>query len=103
MEQAGLTLVAPHVHDHQPGLRRGRLRCRLCSPGAPLYAAAAFGVAGLLGLPRWIVNFLRKRRMKKFLEEFANAIDVIVRGVKAGLPLNDCIKIIANEAAEPVK
>jgi tight adherence protein B len=30
-------------------------------------------------------------------------MDVIVRGVKAGLPLNDCIKIIANEAAEPVK
>lgn len=71
--------------------------------GAPVYAAAAFGVAGLLGVPRWVVNFLRKRRMNAFLEEFANASDVIVRGVKAGLPLNDCIKIIANEAAEPVR
>jgi len=71
--------------------------------GLPLYAAAAFGVAALLGLPRWVVNYLRKRRMRLFLEEFANASDVIVRGVKAGLPLNDCIKIIANEAAEPVR
>ena len=71
--------------------------------GAPAYIAAAVSVAGLLGLPRWIVNFLRKRRMNKFVDEFANAMDVIVRGVKAGLPLNDCIKIIANEAAEPVK
>ena len=71
--------------------------------GAPLWAVAAFGVAGLVGLPRWIVNFRRKRRMKKFLLEFANAVDVIVRGVKAGLPLNDCIRIIASEAAEPVK
>jgi tight adherence protein B len=71
--------------------------------GAPIYAAAAFGAAGLLGVPRWTINFLRKRRMKNFLEEFANASDVIVRGVKAGLPLNDCIKIIANEAAEPVR
>jgi tight adherence protein B len=71
--------------------------------GVPFYAAAAFGIAGLLGLPRWYVNFKRKRRLKKFLDEFANAMDVIVRGVKAGLPLNDCIKIIANEAAEPVK
>ena len=71
--------------------------------GAPLWAVAAFGVAGILGLPRWIVNFLRKRRMKKFLKEFANAVDVIVRGVKAGLPLNDCIRIIASEAAEPVR
>ena len=71
--------------------------------GAPIYIAAAVGVAGLLGLPRWAVNFLRKRRMGKFADEFANAMDVIVRGVKAGLPLNDCVKIIANEAAEPVK
>lgn len=71
--------------------------------GAPLWVAAAIGVAGLLGLPRWVVNFLRKRRMNKFVDEFANAMDVIVRGVKAGLPLNDCIRIIANEAAEPVR
>ncbi len=71
--------------------------------GAPIYIAAAVAVAGLLGLPRWAVNFLRKRRMSQFVDEFANAMDVIVRGVKAGLPLNDCIKIIANEAAEPVK
>src|SRR5258708_38572128 len=70
---------------------------------APLYACAAFGFAGTVGLPRWIINFLRKRRMKKFLEEFANAMDVIVRGVKARLPLADCIRIIAVEAAEPVK
>ena len=69
----------------------------------PIYIAAAIGVAGLFGLPRWAVNFLRKRRMNKFVDEFANAMDVIVRGVKAGLPLNDCIKIIASEAAEPVK
>jgi tight adherence protein B len=71
--------------------------------GAPIYAALAFGVAGVFGLPRWYINFRRKRRFKKFLNEFANATDVIVRGVKAGLPLNDCIKIIANESAEPVK
>jgi tight adherence protein B len=71
--------------------------------GAPLYALAAFGLAGALGFPRWVINFLRKRRSKKFLDEFANAMDVIVRGVKAGLPLNDCLRIIAAEAAEPVR
>jgi tight adherence protein B len=68
-----------------------------------LWGAALFAVAGLFGLPRWYVNFRRKRRFKKFLHVFADAMDVIVRGVKAGLPLNDCIKIISNEAAEPVK
>jgi tight adherence protein B len=70
--------------------------------GAPLYAVFAAALVGLFGLPRWFVNFLRKRRMKKFLNEFANAVDVIVRGIKAGLPLNDCIRIIASEAQEPV-
>jgi tight adherence protein B len=65
--------------------------------------SAGFAIAGFLGVPRWLVNFLRKRRMKKFLNEFPNAVDVIVRGVKAGLPLNDCIRIIANETVEPVK
>lgn len=73
------------------------------SLGAPLYAIAAFALAATFVLPRWLVNFLRKRRMKKFLNEFANAMDVIVRGVKAGLPLNDCIRIIASEAVEPVR
>ena len=71
--------------------------------GLPLYAAAIFGVCGLLAVPRWLVGYLRKRRFKKFIHEFPNAVDVVVRGIKAGLPLNDCMKIIANEAAEPVR
>lgn len=70
---------------------------------APLWVAAVFGLVGLLGLPRWLVNYVRKRRLAKFIEEFANSVDVIVRGVKAGLPLNDCLRIITNEAPEPVR
>jgi tight adherence protein B len=71
--------------------------------GLPLYAALIFGICGVLAVPRWLVNFLRKRRFKKFIGEFPNAVDVVVRGIKAGLPLNDCMKIIANEAGEPVR
>jgi tight adherence protein B len=71
--------------------------------GVPIYAAAGFFVVGTFGIPRWVVNFLRKRRISRFLNEFPNAIDVIVRGVKAGLPLNDCIRIISAEASEPVR
>jgi tight adherence protein B len=44
-----------------------------------------------------------KRRQAKFLVEFANAIDIIVRGIKSGLPLSDCLQIIAAEAPEPVR
>ena len=68
---------------------------------SPLIAAGA-GFAAGLGLPRWVLGFLTKRRQKKFLVEFANSIDVIVRGVKSGLPLNDCLKMIGQEAPDPV-
>lgn len=71
--------------------------------GKGLLVGAAASVACGLGLPRWVIGFLRGRRMKKFAGEFANAIDVIVRGVKSGLPLNECLKIIATEAPTPIK
>jgi tight adherence protein B len=70
--------------------------------GYAWYAAIPAGFAVGFGFPRWYLNFTINRRKKAFSREFANAIDVIVRGVKAGLPLNECLKIIANESGEPV-
>jgi tight adherence protein B len=67
-------------------------------------AMALAGLAiGGFGLPNFWLKFMTDRRLKKFALEFPNAIDVIIRGVKAGLPLNDCIRIIASEANEPVR
>jgi tight adherence protein B len=71
--------------------------------GAPLWVVPGALIAGALGLPRWFVGFKRQRRVKAFLEEFPNALDVIVRAVKSGLPLNDGIRLIASESQEPVK
>lgn len=71
--------------------------------GAQPLVLLALLVIGGVGLPFWMLNFLRKRRMRKFLDEFVNAIDVVVRGVKAGLPLNDCLRVVASEVQEPVK
>jgi tight adherence protein B len=56
-----------------------------------------------LGLPRLVLSRLTKRRQAKFTHEFANAIDIIVRGIKSGLPLADCLQIIATESPEPVR
>ena len=68
----------------------------------PLVAVmAGFGIG--FGFPRWIIGFLTKRRQKKFTSEFANAIDVIVRSVKTGLPVNEALKIVAKEIPEPVQ
>ena len=71
--------------------------------GLPLLIVAAIGLVGMLGLPRWYIDFRRKRRMNGFINEMPNAVDVIVRGIKAGLPLGDCLKIISMEASEPVR
>ncbi len=68
----------------------------------PLLILGATAVAGL-GLPRWIIGMAKTRRQKKFTANFADALDVIVRGIKSGLPLNECLKIIAREAEEPVR
>ncbi len=61
----------------------------------------AFAAGG--GLPFWSLSFLKKRREAKFLQAFPDAVDVIVRGIKAGLPLLDSLKLIAAEAQEPVR
>ncbi|WP_454853330.1 type II secretion system F family protein [Rhizobium binxianense] len=71
--------------------------------GAPLPVTLGVPVVAGLGLPRWIVGFLISRRQNKFLDEFPNALDVIVRSIKSGLPLNDAIRLIATEGTEPVK
>jgi tight adherence protein B len=56
-----------------------------------------------LGLPNLVLSRLRMRRINKFVDIFPNALDIIVRGVKAGLPLGDTLRIIANESPEPVR
>ena len=71
--------------------------------GAPLLVVPGALVAAGLGLPRWFVSFRRSMRVKAFLNEFPNALDSIVRAVKSGLPLNDGIRLIANESPEPVR
>ena len=70
--------------------------------GNPLLGIGLAITCGV-GLPAWLLGHLRKRRIKKFLAEFPSAVDMIVRGIKAGIPLGDCLRNIANEAAEPVR
>ncbi|SIO20542.1 tight adherence protein B [Bradyrhizobium erythrophlei] len=70
--------------------------------GGPLGSVGLAFAAGF-GLPRWILNFLKKRRETAFLKALPDAVDVIVRGIKAGLPLFESIKVVAADAPEPLK
>ena len=71
--------------------------------GGGLLGAAGLGFAAGFGLPRWALSFLKTRREKKFLKALPDAVDVIVRGIKAGLPLFESIKVVAADAPEPLK
>jgi tight adherence protein B len=72
-------------------------------PGMSPFIALAAAFVGALGLPRWLLAQKTKWRQAKFLNEFANAIDIIVRGVKSGLPLNECLGIISRESPSPIR
>jgi tight adherence protein B len=71
--------------------------------GVEIYLVPLIAVSAGFGVPRWVLAYLQKRRERRFIDELPNAVDVIVRGVKAGLPVGDCIRIIAAETQEPVK
>ena len=60
------------------------------------------GVCGAFGVPHWVLGFLAKRRTNKFTLIFSDAMDIIVRGIKSGLPVHDCLKIIGRETSEPL-
>jgi tight adherence protein B len=74
--------------------------CLLTRQSWLVMGLASFGTG--LGLPRWILGFLTNRRRKKFTAAFAGAIDVIVRSVRSGLPINEALRIVARESPDPV-
>jgi tight adherence protein B len=67
-----------------------------------IWIAPLAGFAFTLGFPRWVLAFLKMQREKKFTNEFAPAIETIVRSVKSGLPVNEALKVVSTEIPEPV-
>ena len=100
--QAGLTWTKRTFIMLSASIGLGFGVAALVINGSPLIAAAA-ALAGGLGVPRWILSWRRSKRLKQFRQVFPDALDMITRGVKAGLPLNDCLRMIAREASEPVR
>ncbi len=68
-----------------------------------ILAAVGMAFAAGFGLPRWLLSFLKKRREKAFLRALPDAVDVIVRGIKAGLPLFESLKVVAADSPEPLR
>lgn len=102
IRQAGMTVTMQRFYVYS-AISGGVATLLAFVAGAPVYILPGALLAGGLGLPRWFVGLRRGRRVKAFLNEFPNALDVIVRAVKSGLPLNDAVRLIASEGVEPVR
>ena len=101
LQQAGLTLTVTRFWVISAVLAVVVAPIVLIVSGKWLLALC-FGLGLGIGLPRWVVNFLAKRRANKFTRGFPDATDIIVRGIRSGLPVHECLKIISREAPEPL-
>jgi tight adherence protein B len=70
--------------------------------GAPLLVGVLAGVVAGMGLPHALVSHLIGRRLRKFTKLFPEAIDLMVRGIKSGLPIGETIAAIGQEMIDPV-
>ena len=70
--------------------------------GGPLSLAILLGVLLGLAVPHLVVGYLIKKRIKKFTTRFPDAIDLLVRGLRAGLPISETLGVVAHELPGPV-
>jgi tight adherence protein B len=101
LEGAGLTMTPQTFYIASGGCALALALVAFLVTKSPIVAAIVI-LPGGLGVPKWTLSYLRTRRQKAFIREFPNALEIIVRGVKSGLPINECLKIIASESPAPI-
>ena len=79
----------------------GAFAATMVFEGRLLHAAGAALFCGLV-LPFMVLKFLRSRRQKKFAAQFPDAIDIIVRSLRAGHPVPIAINMVARELPDPI-
>ena len=60
------------------------------------------GMAAGLGLPHWYIGGLIKKRVAKFTQHFPDALELLVRGLRSGLPITETLAIVSSEIPGPV-
>ncbi len=102
IEQAGWTIGVRKFHVASAILGVAGLLVSLIF-GMSLLGSLGIAIVAGFGLPRFFLARARKRRLLKFTDEFPNAVDLIVRGIKSGLPLADTLRMVSTETVEPVR
>jgi tight adherence protein B len=70
--------------------------------GAPFFLAFFIGLFVGIGLPHFIIGKMITRRINKFTSSFPDAIELMVRGLRSGLPISETLGVVANEIGGPV-
>jgi tight adherence protein B len=68
----------------------------------PAILAVFIGMGAGLGLPHFVVSFIIKSRAKKFNLLFPDALDLMVRGLRSGLPITESMVVVGRELPDPV-
>jgi len=101
MDQAGVGMPIMQFNAIAAGLGLSLAALSFLA-GLPILASIAVAGIGFFGFPRWLLSSLIGRRRKKFLELFPDAIDIMVRAIKSGLPVSDALRVIASECPAPI-
>ena len=99
--QAGLEMPVSRFYLINIGVGIGATVLFIIFQLGPLYVAPLVGIPVGFFLPTWFLGILAARRQDKFTAQFADAVDVIVRGIQSGLPVGECMRVIARESPEP--
>jgi tight adherence protein B len=101
LDQAGIDMALSQFQAIAAGIALALAGLAFLA-GLPILACVAVAGIGFFGMPRWMLSSLISRRRKKFLEGFPDAIDIMVRAIKSGLPVSDALRVIATECPAPL-
>ena len=100
LAQAGLGVDLSRYTTIALGIALATAVTMLLTGSSPLMALALGVIVGI-GLPHmWVSNRITARK-NKFTKQFPEAMDLMVRGLKSGLPVNECIANVGKELPAP--
>ena len=74
----------------------------LAARGTPLLLTLFVGLFAGIGIPHFMIGRLAKRRTAAFITRFPDAIELLVRGLRSGLPISETLGVVGSEVPEPV-
>jgi len=101
LEQTGKDITLGKYAMGSLGLG-GFVAALLMIKSTPFLLALFIGLFAGVGIPHFVIGFLIKRRINKFNSNFPDAIELMVRGLRSGLPITETLGIVSTEIQGPV-